>query len=137
MLNIDIQVCCRGSLSRSEFGATVARLRHSAPQASQRLHRAPRVLVVEFRDEVFAALLAALRDQDCEVQRAESGAAAGAALARFLPDLVLVNESLPDESGWLIACKARFWPRRRPGWFYAARLVPSTSAGRRLAASPA
>lgn len=132
MLSINFEVRRHSSLLSSDGEAMAERQRHSASQASQQLRRRPRVLVVEFRDEVFAALQAALEEQHCEVQRAEFGAAAGAALARFLPDLALVNESLPDESGWLVACKATFLRRGRPVWLYAARLAPSNSAWREI-----
>jgi DNA-binding response OmpR family regulator len=77
------------------------------------------VLVVEFRDEVFAELWSVLESHGCVVSRAISGASVAAQVKKFSPDLLLVNESMPDESGWLIACKLRLAKRRQPIWLYA------------------
>jgi CheY-like chemotaxis protein len=81
-----------------------------------------RVLVVEFRDEVYAGLKTMLQDSGLEVERAERGSAVAACARRFAPDLILVNEDMPDESGWLIACKLRLGAKRCPAWIYAPRL---------------
>lgn len=78
-----------------------------------------RVLVVEFRDEVFAGLKSLLEDCGCEVARAASAAAVAAQLNQFAPDLLLVNEDMPDESGWLIICKLRLNAYLQPAWLYA------------------
>ena len=80
-----------------------------------------RVLIVEFSDEVFADLKCLLEDHGWEVARAASGAAVAACMRRFAPQLLLVNESMPDESGWLITCKLRLLGQRQPVWLYAVR----------------
>jgi len=81
----------------------------------------PRVLTVECRDEVYAKLKALLDDECCDVARAELGATVASALRQFAPDLILVNGEMPDESGWLIACKMRLRRCLQPVWLYAAR----------------
>lgn len=81
----------------------------------------PRVLVVEFRDEVYAGIKSVLEDHDCHVARAEFGAAVAGTLIRFSPNLVLVNESMPDESGWLVAAKLQVMRFQQPVWLYAVR----------------
>lgn len=86
-----------------------------------------RVLIVEFRDEVFADLKSVLEDHGCEVVRAVSGAEVAAQAKRLVPDLFLVNESMPDESGWLITRKLRLTRLYQPVWLYTAR-VPQVHA---------
>lgn len=81
----------------------------------------PRVLVIEFRDEVYAGIKSVLEDHDCLVARAEFGATVAGTLARFKPSLVLINESLPDESGWLAAAKIRVMGYQQPMWLYTVR----------------
>lgn len=81
----------------------------------------PRVLIVEFRDEVFAALKSLLEENRCQVGRAVSGRDVATEVKRFAPDLVLVNEGMPGESGWLITCKLRLVQFHAPVWLYAGR----------------
>jgi hypothetical protein len=53
--------------------------------------------------------------------RAEFGTAVAATVIRLSPDLVLVNETLPDESGWLVAANLQVMRFQRPVWLYAVR----------------
>ena len=80
-----------------------------------------RVLIVESRDDVYTSLKTLLERAGQRVQRARTGAAVAATVVRFAPDLVLVNEQMPDESGWLITCKLRIARAQRTVWLYAAR----------------
>ena len=81
-----------------------------------------RVLIVEFRDEVFVALKSMLEECGFDVERADCGPQVGTMLRRFAPDVVLVNEDMPHEDGWLIAAKLQFGPLRQSVWLYAVRL---------------
>ena len=128
MLKTDSELRCRDRFVGDALSAFAARPSGSISLAPRRSSRRPRVLLVEFRDEVYAALRVVLIEEGCEVVRAELGAAVTSALVRFSPDLVLINESMPDESGWLIACKLQFGRRRQPVWLYAARTSPSLAA---------
>lgn len=83
--------------------------------------RPPRVVVVEFRDEVYAGLKGVLEEAGFQVERGRIGATAAARIRRFEPDLILVNEELPDESGWLMTCKLRLTRCSQPIWLYAVR----------------
>jgi CheY-like chemotaxis protein len=105
------------------FGAAAERARGKVEL--EEIYPAPpkrRVLVVEFRDEVYACLKTLLQESGLEVERAERGDAVAECARRFAPDLILVNEDMPDESGWLIACKLRLGARRCPAWLYTSRL---------------
>ncbi|TWT34852.1 response regulator [Blastopirellula retiformator] len=80
------------------------------PAIVRRLEETPfdqTALVVEFRDEVFVELRARLQDFGWKVIRAERAADVAAGLNLYDPQLVLINESMPDESGSLIANKMR------------------------------
>lgn len=79
-----------------------------------------RVLLVEHRDEVFARLAADLASIPLQVARALNASAASRRFARNPSDLMIANVDLPDESGWLLACKTRLvFPTARI-WLYTA-----------------
>lgn len=80
-----------------------------------------RVLVLEHRDEVYRGLKLVLEEGGFQVERGRVGATARARIQQFEPDLILVNEELPDESGWLMTCKLRLSHRVQPVWLYAVR----------------
>ena len=65
------------------------------------------ILLVEFRDEVFARIAADLAATGVVVQRAGNGAEASRVHARRGISLLLVNADLPDGSGWLLGSKLR------------------------------
>jgi CheY-like chemotaxis protein len=76
------------------------------------------VLVVEHRDEVFARIEADLAAWGVKVQRALSAAEARRRYDQWPMELVLIHADLPDETGWLFACKLRL---AQPGarlWVY-------------------
>lgn len=79
----------------------------------------PCVLIVEFRDDFFVGIKTALEDYGYSVARAELGSAVAEAVQQFSPALVVVHESMPDESGWLTAAKLRIMRFRHPIWLYA------------------
>jgi DNA-binding response OmpR family regulator len=77
-------------------------------------------LLVEHRDEVFARLVANLASIQLRVARALSASAASRRFATCPSDLMIANVDLPDESGWLLACKTRLvYPTARI-WLYTA-----------------
>lgn len=112
--------CCDAYL-RSSVKTTVSRRPASAGAGRESVGLSLRVLIVEFRDEVFDDLKHLFEDYGCEVARAGFGAEVGVQVKQFVPDLVVVNESMPDESGWLITCKLRLTKHRQRVWLYAAR----------------
>ncbi len=77
-----------------------------------------RVLVVEFRDEVFSRLSADLEAAGMEVERASSAAEASRRYARRPADLLVVEVDLPDETGWLLASKLRLAEPEVRIWVY-------------------
>lgn len=79
-----------------------------------------RVLVIDFRDEVFAAISNILRGFDCQVHRAESSETVSKVAGRVPLDLILLNQQMPTESGWLISCKLRLTCCWQPIWMYTA-----------------
>jgi len=80
------------------------------PAIVRRLDETPfdqSALIVEFRDEVFVELRARLQDFGWKVIRAERAADVAPCMNIYDPQLVIINESIPDESGCLIANKMR------------------------------
>ena len=120
--------CCHAYLhSYLHSAATTTAHRRStdSPASDRRIAvHSQRVLVVEFRDEVYASLKSLLEAYGWEVARAASGAEVATQVNRFAPDLLLVNESMPDKSGWLITCKLRLTKHRQPVWLFAAHTPP-------------
>jgi CheY-like chemotaxis protein len=76
------------------------------------------VLVVEHRDEVFNGLRVVLEEANLKVERAKLGGVVAAKIRKSVPGLILVNERMPDESGWLITCKLRLSRHAQPVWLY-------------------
>jgi DNA-binding NtrC family response regulator len=112
---------------RSSIGAPMRRTSDSISTVPQYPPIRPRVLVVEFRDEVYAGLKAVLEEHNCRVTRAEVGADVAGSIIQCSPDLVLVNESMPDESGWLVTCKLQVTCLRLPVWLYVVRCPQPTA----------
>lgn len=112
--------CCDAYLC-SSLKTTVSRRPATAGAGRQSVSLCRRVLIVEFRDEVFAHLKQLFESYGCEVARAGTGAEVGVQVKQFAPGLIVVNESMPDESGWLITCKLRLTNHRQRVWLYAAR----------------
>lgn len=110
-------------MSRCTFhGGEIPMLPLSPASGSLRPKSEPRdvteVLVVEHRDEVFARIQADLAAWGIQVQRAISAEEARRLYYRRPLELVLTHTDLPDETGWLFACKLRIvWPSTRL-WIY-------------------
>lgn len=121
MFGSSAQLRCCDAYLRSSVKTTASRPSASAAAGQESVGLSRRVLIAEFRDEVFADLKRLFEDYECEVARAESGADVGEQVKQFVPDLLVVNENMPDESGWLITCKLRLSKHRQPVWLYAAR----------------
>ena len=110
--------CCAAYLRSS-----AALQRPSSASTADRMSAAPQlhVLIVEFRGEVFTSLKSLFEEHGCEVSRAATGANVADQTERVAPDLLLINENMPDESGWLITYKLRLTRVRQPVWLYAVR----------------
>ena len=121
MLSSQYQLRCCDAYLRSESRALKRRSSTGISSRRDSTRLRPRVLVVEYRDEVYAGLKALLEEHGSELERAESGATVASSFSRFVPDLLLINEDMPDESGWLITCKLRITRHRQPVWLYTVR----------------
>jgi hypothetical protein len=91
------------------------------------------VLLVDYRDEVFARVAADLQTQGVRTARAATAADASEYYFRSAVDLVIANRELPDGSGWLMAskwCLARRPPRV---WLYTPWPSPTDPPWARLA----
>lgn len=86
------------------------------------------ILLVEYRDEVFARLAADLAEVGLQVERAVCMAGALKAHVRLPADLLLVNVDLPDGSGWLLSAKLRLVSATPHIWLYAPRPLPDAVA---------
>lgn len=80
-----------------------------------------RVLVVEYRDEVYAALRGVLTDAGLCVRRVDKADEAENFAEQFAPDLVLINDAMPRSNGWLVARRMKRQSPRREVWLYGAR----------------
>ena len=107
--------CCAGYLR-----STATSLRERSPSPNNPTFAAPRlhVLIVEFRDEVFARLKTLFEEHGYKVSRA---AIVTDQTPLVAADLLLVSEDMPDDSGWLITCKLRLAQVWQPIWLYAVR----------------
>ncbi len=86
------------------------------------------ILLVEYRDEVFARLAADLVGLGLRIERATCASGASKLCASFSPDLLVVNVDLPDGSGWLLTAKLRLASPTPPIWLYAPRPSPDAMA---------
>jgi len=85
------------------------------------VRRIKSVLLVEYRDEVFARLSADLAEAGLLVVRVCTGHGVRRHFARHRPALVIANMDTPDESGWLLASKLRLGSSATRIWLYAPR----------------
>lgn len=122
--------CCDAYLRSA--AKTLNRQSTSTSSFQQTVGSPRRVLVVEFRDEVFANLKTLLENHGCLVARAMSGAAVASLVKGFAPDLILVYESMPDESGGLITCKVRLTQQHQLVWLYAVQEPQVLTGGKDL-----
>jgi len=119
MLSSQLELRCPAVRLRSDTDPSKCQTSTANLLRRQRIR--PCVLIVEYRDEVYAVLEGLLEEHGFDVERAESGESATRSLSRFTLDLVLINEDMPDETGWLITCKLRLTRHEQPVWLYAAR----------------
>jgi DNA-binding response OmpR family regulator len=85
------------------------------------------VLVVEHRDEVFARIQADLAAWGTRVVRATGAEEARRLYCRRPTGLVLTHADLPDETGWLFACKLRLGRPAARIWVYTPRWTTKES----------
>jgi len=78
----------------------------------------PTVLLVEYRDEVFARITTDIAEFGFHVVRATSAREPMQFCGTNEPVLVVANVDLPDHSGWLLAGKLRFVDRHNRIWLY-------------------
>lgn len=81
------------------------------------------ILVVEFRDEVYAAIHAELSSRQVTVIRVSMSDAAVPVWRQRNPGLILVNAEMPDESGFLLSLKLRMHGYQGGLWLYSAHEV--------------
>ncbi len=82
--------------------------------------RQPTALLVEHRDEVYARIATDMAETGMHVIRAKSAVEALKLFGRCAPTHVVANLDLPDQSGWLLACKLRFCQPDIQVWLYQA-----------------
>jgi two-component system OmpR family response regulator len=80
-----------------------------------------RVLVVDGEPNVADLIALALRDDGFTIEKADSGRAALTAIARFKPDLVILEVALPDLSGLDLLRRLSAESSRLPAIFLTAR----------------
>lgn len=95
--------------------ATVA---PASPRNGPRPVACRNVLLVEYRDEVFARLAADLTEVGLRVERAVCVASASKACVRSPAELLVVNVVLPDGSGWLLTARLRLASATSRIWLY-------------------
>lgn len=83
------------------------------------LDHTAKILVVESRDQVFAAIREEFRSQKFAIFRAACADEVVPILRRDRPGLVLLNAEMPDESGFLISLKLRIHGYDGGLWLYA------------------
>lgn len=78
------------------------------------------ILVVDNRDTFFTGLAQAVTPGGFQVVRATSADEATQRLRDTMPDLILANCELPDESGWLMVSKWCLTRNPKRVWLYQA-----------------
>ena len=106
-------------LSRSLLGAASAAMARLTADRRILPNRSV-VLVVEHRDEFFGSLASDLKSEGFRVERAANAAEAAHRLRDTIPDLILANCELPDESGWLMVSKWCLTRTPKRVWLYQA-----------------
>ncbi len=81
----------------------------------------PRVLIIEFRDEIYASLKSLFEKYGFHVYRSENDMDVSHLMKSISPDLILVNEKMQYETGWLIASKIKFGAHKKPVCLYSVR----------------
>lgn len=102
-----------------EFGSQInSGRREHTKQASRGVAKIKTVIVVEFRDEVFASIVLLLRRYRIVAYRARSTSELAGVMVRHQAELVMLNATQPDESAWLTAAKLRIIDAYRSVWVY-------------------
>jgi DNA-binding NarL/FixJ family response regulator len=89
---------------------------------------APKVLLAEHRDEVFARLAADLAQAGLRVIRATTAQEAVERHRSHRPILAIVNRDLPHESGWLLVAKLHLAASAVRVWVYQPTRSPADVA---------
>jgi len=76
------------------------------------------VVIVDFRDEVYASIARLMNHHGLITYRVESISELTGRLVRYSPELVLLSGTQPDESAWLASAKLRIIDANRPVWIY-------------------
>ena len=98
----------RTSVVKSQFNDSEGRSTLSTNSISGCALAYQRVLIIEYRDEHYVDLKEFFESYGCQVSRAASSDVVSSEARIFSPDLILICERMPGESGCLIACKLRF-----------------------------
>ena len=77
------------------------------------------VIVVEFRDEVYAAIAEFSKQNGLVTCQAKNATELASKVVRHKAELVLVNGTQPDESAWLTSAKLKIVDASRAVWIYA------------------
>jgi DNA-binding response OmpR family regulator len=120
-----------GAYARSVARRSSRPRTHSSINVSSRLPR--HVLIVEFRDEIYASISRVLEDEGLTVSRAEKASEVAAKASGTSRDIVLINEAMPDESGWLISSKLHLSKTQRRLWMYTAKRMVRVQKWKKLA----
>jgi len=110
--------CGCGKARWSIRHAAKKRLAHEAV-ARYPASKRPAVLIVEYRDEVYARLAADLAMAGLRVTRAVDAATAATRMTPGL-EIVIINADLPDQKGWVVAASARSMSPMPRIWLYKA-----------------
>lgn len=93
--------------AESRFGDQIVTL---SARRSRSRHSRPTVIIVEYRDEVYARLAADIARFEVDIIRTESVESTRLLVSRCDSALVIANRDLPEHSGWLLAEKVRRMP---------------------------
>lgn len=120
-----------GDLRKDLSHERVLNVRH--PRTIQDI--APTLILVEYRDEVFARVAADISSLHFRIVRAGSTEAALSLVNRCNSALVVANRDLPDENGWVLADKLRQATAHVETWLYMpeASMYATVVAGREIA----
>ncbi len=78
----------------------------------------PTLLLVEYRDEIFARIATDLAEFGVRVIRAKTATEALHLVETHKPVLLVGNVDLPGQSGWLMTAKLRLFDHRTRVWLY-------------------
>lgn len=78
------------------------------------------ILMIEYRDEIYAAIEGELANNDALLTRVMTAGEAVTGWRQHRPELILINAEMPDESGFLISLKLRMHGFQGGLWLYSA-----------------